>query len=97
VDGQSDVYDRASPVSRIDRLKRPLLILHGTADINVPFLHSVKLVDEGLKKGKGDLMQFMIYPGEFHYFDREHVLADAWHRVDEFFRTNLQTGGGSSD
>jgi hypothetical protein len=27
----------------------------------------------------------MIYPGEFHYFSREHVLRDAWHRVDDFF------------
>jgi hypothetical protein len=31
----------------------------------------------------------MTYPGEFHYFTREHVLRDAWHRVDDFFRTNL--------
>ena len=27
----------------------------------------------------------MIYPGEFHYFTREHVLRDAWTRVDAFF------------
>jgi hypothetical protein len=33
----------------------------------------------------------MIYPGEFHYFSREHVLRDAWHRVDEFFDANLRT------
>jgi dipeptidyl aminopeptidase/acylaminoacyl peptidase len=49
----------------------------------------VRLVDELLKKGKGGLIQFMTYPGEFHYFTREHVLRDAWHRVDDFFRENL--------
>jgi hypothetical protein len=27
----------------------------------------------------------MTYPGEFHYFTREHVLRDAWTRVDQFF------------
>jgi hypothetical protein len=32
----------------------------------------------------------MIYPGEFHYFTREHVLLDAWHRVDNFFDANLR-------
>jgi dipeptidyl aminopeptidase/acylaminoacyl peptidase len=85
-----DVYARASPISHIDRLERPLLILQGTADVNVPFLHSVRLIDEALKKGKGPLLQFMMYPGEFHYFTREHVLRDAWHRVDDFFRENLQ-------
>ena len=48
-----------------------------------PYLHSVRLMDELLKKGKGDLVEFMTYPGEFHYFTREHVLRDAWTRVDQ--------------
>jgi dipeptidyl aminopeptidase/acylaminoacyl peptidase len=84
------VYANASPLSHIDRLERPLLILHGTADVNVPFLESVWLMDEALKKHKGDLVSFMIYPGEFHYFTREHVLRDAWHRVDDFFDLHLR-------
>jgi hypothetical protein len=32
----------------------------------------------------------MTYPGEFHYFTREHVLRDAWHRVDDFFGATLK-------
>jgi dipeptidyl aminopeptidase/acylaminoacyl peptidase len=84
------VYDNASPLSHIDRLERPLLVLHGTSDVNVPYLHSVRLLDEAMKKGKGSLISFMTYPGEFHYFTREHVLKDAWTRVDEFFRANLK-------
>ncbi len=86
------VYAQASPLSRVDRLERPLLILHGTADVNVPYLHSVRLIDELLKKGKGDLVSFMTYPGEFHYFTREHVLKDAWSRVERFFAANLKGG-----
>jgi dipeptidyl aminopeptidase/acylaminoacyl peptidase len=74
----------------MDRLVRPLLILHGTADVNVPYLHSVKLLDEVLKQGKGDLVSFMAYPGEFHYFTRAHVLKDAWTRVDQFFAKHLK-------
>jgi dipeptidyl aminopeptidase/acylaminoacyl peptidase len=84
------VYANASPISHIDRLARPLLVLHGTADVNVPFLESVWLMDEALKKDKGPLIDFMIYPGEFHYFSREHVLRDAWHRVDDFFDLHLR-------
>ena len=86
-----EVYAQASPVSRIDKLVRPLLVLHGTADVNVPYLHSVKLIDEALKKGKGPLVEFMTYPGEFHYFTREHVLRDAWSRVERFFEKHLKT------
>ena len=84
------VYDLASPISRIGQLARPLLVLHGTADVNVPFLESVWLMDEASKKDKGDLVEFMIYPGEFHYFRREHVLRDAWNRVDSFFGLHLE-------
>jgi dipeptidyl aminopeptidase/acylaminoacyl peptidase len=84
------VYAQASPLARVDRLARPLLVLHGTSDVNVPYLHSVRLIDELLKKGKGDLVSFMTYPGEFHYFTREHVLRDAWHRVEDFFDANLK-------
>ena len=87
------VYANASPISHIDRLARPLLVLHGTADVNVPFIESVWLVDEALKKNKGDLLTFMMYPGEFHYFTREHVLRDAWHRVDDYFGTHLRPSG----
>ena len=90
------VYDNASPLSHVDRLERPLLVLHGTSDVNVPYLHSVRLIDELLKKGKGDLVSFMTYPGEFHYFTREHVLRDAWHRVEDFFDANLKTAAVAS-
>lgn len=84
-------YDVASPLSRMDRLERPLLILHGTADVNVPYLHSVRLVDQLMKLGKQDF-DFVTYPGEFHYFTRAHVLRDAWTRVDRFFAQHLRPG-----
>jgi dipeptidyl aminopeptidase/acylaminoacyl peptidase len=84
------VYAQAAPIERIERLTRPLLILHGTADINVPFLESVRLVDDILKAGKD--VEFMVYPGEFHYFQRAHVLRDAWSRAQRFFDQHLQPG-----
>jgi dipeptidyl aminopeptidase/acylaminoacyl peptidase len=87
------VYANASPISHIDRLARPLLVLHGTADVNVPFIESVWLLDEALKKNKGPLLTFMMYPGEFHYFTREHILRDAWHRVDDYFALYLHPDG----
>jgi len=84
-----EVYAQAAPMSHVDQIQHPLLVLHGTADVNVPFLHSVLLIDHLLKAGKGNLVQFMVYPGEFHYFDRSFVVRDAWQRVDQFFRDNL--------
>ena len=85
-----EVYAKAAPMSHVDQIKNPLLILHGTSDVNVPFLHSMLLMDHLLKAGKGDLVDFMVYPGEFHYFDRSFVVRDAWQRVDAFFKKNLR-------
>jgi dipeptidyl aminopeptidase/acylaminoacyl peptidase len=82
-----DVYTQAAPIDRIERLSRPLLILHGTADVNVPYVESVRLIDRLL--GARKQFDFMMYPGEFHYFQRAHVLRDAWQRVDRFFAANL--------
>ncbi len=86
------LYARAAVTPRIGRLQRPLLILAGTADVNVPFWETTLLLDSILKAGKGNLVQFMMYPGEFHYFDRAFVLEDAWRRVDQFFAAHLHPG-----
>jgi dipeptidyl aminopeptidase/acylaminoacyl peptidase len=81
------LYEQAAPIDRIEKLSRPLLVLHGTADVNVPYVESVRLIDRLLKTHKN--FEFMVYPGEFHYFQRAHVLRDAWGRVERFFASNL--------
>jgi len=76
-------------MAHVDQIQRPLLVLAGTADVNVPFIESALLIDRLLKAGKGSLTTFMMYPGEFHYFDRSFVVRDAWQRVDAFFHEHL--------
>ena len=92
---QPAVYEKAAVIDRVTHIARPLLILHGTADGNVPYIESVRLIDVLLKAGKE--VDFMMYPGEFHYFQRAHVLRDAWTRAAAFFDRHLQptvaTGG----
>lgn len=87
---QPAVYEKAAVIDRVHRITKPLLILHGTADGNVPYIESVRLVDVMLKAGKD--IDFMMYPGEFHYFQRGHVLRDAWRRASVFFDRHLQPG-----
>jgi dipeptidyl aminopeptidase/acylaminoacyl peptidase len=89
-DEHPDVYEKANPMAHVDKIQHPLLVLAGTADVNVPFVESALLIDHLLKAGKGSLTTFMMYPGEFHYFDRSFVVRDAWKRVDDFFKANLQ-------
>jgi dipeptidyl aminopeptidase/acylaminoacyl peptidase len=82
------LYRRAAPIERVDEIVRPLMVMHGTADVNVPFLESVRLVDAALKAGKD--VELVMYPGELHYFHRAHVLRDAWSRVERFFERHLR-------
>ncbi len=89
-DENPDLYTRTSPIHRVHLIRRPLLVMHGTADVNVPFLESVRLVDAVLKAGKD--VEFVVYPGEYHYFHRAHVLRDAWSRVEQFFDRHLRPG-----
>jgi dipeptidyl aminopeptidase/acylaminoacyl peptidase len=81
-------YEQGAPVERADKIVSPLLLLGGTADTNVPFQQTAAMLDRLLKAGKD--VDFMMYPGETHYFHRAHVIRDAWQRVERFFALHLQ-------
>jgi dipeptidyl aminopeptidase/acylaminoacyl peptidase len=78
-----ELYNRSAPVKHLDKLVRPLLLLQGTNDANVPFWESLKVIDTLEKLGKP--FDMAIYPGEIHFFRRAYVLRDAWKRTDAFF------------
>ena len=76
------------PVHNLDKIERPLLILQGTNDTNVPLWETLKVVDRLEKLGTPFDMAF--YPGEIHFFRRAHVLRDAWRRSEAFFDLYLK-------
>ena len=81
-------YLQSASIKHMETLERPLLILHGTADVNVAFRESLNLIDVLLKMGKD--FDFEAYPGELHFFRRAHILRDAWRRTERFFDTHLK-------
>ena len=80
-------YERSAAVKHLDKLARPLMILQGTNDTNVPFWETLTVVDTLVKLGKP--FDLGLYPGEPHYFRRAHILRDAWHRAEDFFDRNI--------
>jgi dipeptidyl aminopeptidase/acylaminoacyl peptidase len=78
-----EIYRVSAPILHMEQLQRPLLILHGTNDRNVAFRDSLRVIDVLEKLGKP--FEMAIYPGEIHFFRREHVLRDAWRRIEDFF------------
>jgi dipeptidyl aminopeptidase/acylaminoacyl peptidase len=63
---QKDLLARLSPIHKLDKVKAPLLVLHGANDTNVPLVEA-KQVEEELKK-RGVPVQSVIFPDEGHGF-----------------------------
>jgi dipeptidyl aminopeptidase/acylaminoacyl peptidase len=85
-----EIYNISAPIQHMDKLVRPLLILHGTNDRNVAFSDSLRLFDRLIKLGKP--FESQIYPGEIHFFRRDIVLRDAWKRAEDFFERTVKNG-----
>lgn len=81
-------YENSSVFPYLDGLTEDLLLIHGMADDNVVFRHSVKLIDEMQNRGAQN-MRVMTYPGEKHGFRRP---SNARHRdqmIINFFAETL--------
>jgi dipeptidyl aminopeptidase/acylaminoacyl peptidase len=78
----------SAPVKHLDKLQRPLMILQGTNDTNVPFWETLTVIDALEKLGKS--FDMALYPGEIHFFRRAYVLRDAWRRSEAFFDKYLK-------
>lgn len=74
-------YETASVFAHIDGLTEPFLLLHGMADDNVVFRHSIKLMAEMQKRERHN-MRLMTYPGEKHGFRKK---TDKIHRDEEIY------------
>lgn len=85
-----EIYKVSAPIHHMEKLVRPLLVLHGTNDRNVAFRDSLRLMDVLLKLNKK--FEMAVYPGEIHFFRRAHILRDAWQRAEEFFDRHLKHG-----
>jgi len=84
----AEIYRRSSPIHFVDRVSRPLLTLHGTADSSVPVLQAFRLTDALIRAGKRP--EVMFYPGEQHVFVRDAAWRDAFQRVESFFDRTLR-------
>jgi dipeptidyl-peptidase-4 len=86
-DTDKKAYDEANLLTYANDLKRPLLIVHGTADDNVYFRHSLKLSDALFRAGK----DFEILPlsGLTHMVPDPVVTERLWSKIARHFRKHL--------
>jgi dipeptidyl aminopeptidase/acylaminoacyl peptidase len=68
-DTQGDLLDQLSPITHIDKVISPTLVLHGANDTNVPVIEAEQVV-ENLKR-RGIPVEYILFPDEGHGFQKE--------------------------
>jgi dipeptidyl-peptidase-4 len=82
-----EVYAASSLIGDAPKLDRPLLLIHGTADDNVYFRHSLKLMDALEKAGRP--FQFLPISGSTHMVLDPTLGVQIEKRTIEFFKASL--------
>jgi dipeptidyl-peptidase-4 len=81
-------YDEASLIPLAKDLKRPLLLVHGTADDNVYYRHTLKLADALFRAGKE--FDSLALPGVTHMYSADPVVMERlWARTAGYFKRHL--------
>ncbi len=86
-DRRPDAYRAASLLTHASQLACPLLLIHGTADDNVYFFHSLKLADALVRAGRP--FEFLPLPRVTHQLADPIVREQVWRRVAGFLLPKL--------
>jgi len=81
-------YASANLPSRAALLAKPLLLVHGTADDNVLFEHTLRLVEALQNAGK--TFDLQIYPGKAHGIAGRAARLHLYRTMDAFFERHLK-------
>lgn len=89
-----DVYRKANILPDVDKIKTPLLILHGENDPQVPPYESALFV-KALREHR-KVFYYFTYPNELHGFSQREHRLDAWKKELAFLAKYLQPEFGAS-
>jgi dipeptidyl aminopeptidase/acylaminoacyl peptidase len=78
-----------SPVTYVDQIKAPLLVIQGANDPRVPKAESDQIVER--LRARGVEVRYDVYPDEGHSFGKRENQIKAWSSAGEFLLSHLQT------
>ncbi|MFK8000174.1 MAG: DPP IV N-terminal domain-containing protein [Polyangiales bacterium] len=81
-------YRVSSVLTYTDELRRPLMIIHGTSDDNVYFVHALKMSDALLRSGAAH--EFVVLAGSTHMVADPNVASALQSRVMRFLSAGLR-------
>jgi dipeptidyl aminopeptidase/acylaminoacyl peptidase len=83
LDKEGDLLDKISPIHKVDRIKSPLFVIHGTNDPRVPVQEAEQIV-EALKK-RNVRVEYMKFDNEGHGLVRRENRIKAYGALTTFF------------
>ena len=81
------LFDRISPIRHVDRVRVPMLLLHGERDPRVPFGESVQM--EAALRARGLPTRFETFEYAGHGFIRADDKVRMYLAVGEWLRTHV--------
>jgi dipeptidyl-peptidase-4 len=80
-------YEISSVLNVAHQLRRPLLVIHGTADDNVYFLHSIRLANALFRAGRE--FNFLPLAGQTHMVAEPTEVRELYSRIANYFLEQL--------
>jgi dipeptidyl aminopeptidase/acylaminoacyl peptidase len=84
---QAEMLRSLSPLHKVDRVKTPLLVLHGANDTNVPVIEAEQVVDSLRKRGVP--VEYVLFPDEGHGWRKTPNRIRSATAIVAFFRKHL--------
>ncbi|HKO00826.1 MAG TPA: prolyl oligopeptidase family serine peptidase, partial [Thermoanaerobaculia bacterium] len=77
-----------SPIHKVDRVKTPLIVLHGANDTNVPVVEAEQVVTS--LKQRGIPVEYVLFPDEGHGWRKTANRVRSTSEIVRFFREHLK-------
>ena len=87
IEKNKEAYTYASNLRLADQLKGKLLLTHGTSDVNVPFSHTVKMIEALIRAGKS--YDLLVLPGQGHEVTEERFAYER-EAIDRYLQEHLK-------
>jgi dipeptidyl aminopeptidase/acylaminoacyl peptidase len=91
---KAQVYRRANVLLQVDKVKTPLLVMHGEDDPQVPPANSALFVKALREHHK--IVFYFTYPGELHGFSQPAHRLDAWQKQLAFLQQYINPKYGTT-
>src|SRR5256886_7508158 len=82
-----EFLESISPLNFVDRIRAPLMVIHGANDPRVPVEEAEQVV--ATLRSRGRAVDYLRYPDEGHGLAKAKNRADAWPKVVAFFEKYL--------